>query len=118
LDYLDTKDEVDRDSDYHKTIRTLKEQPIHTADDREFTPEEIGNAIDTINCKKAPGEDGITGDIFQRAYKQFPKLINTLHNEIQRHGCFPKRWKRVNVISITKSGKEDAKEPSKFRPKV
>jgi len=55
LDYLNTKDEVDKDSDYHKTIRTLTEQPIHTADDREFTPDEIGNAIDAINCKKAPG---------------------------------------------------------------
>jgi hypothetical protein len=90
LDYLNTKVEVDKDSDYHKTIRTLTEQPIHTTDDREFTPDEIGNAIYAINCKKAPGEDGITGDIFQPAYKQFPKLINILY-ECLRQGCFPKR---------------------------
>jgi hypothetical protein len=31
-------------------IRILTEQPIH---DREFTPDEIGNAIKAINCKKA-----------------------------------------------------------------
>ena len=78
LDYLIAKDEEDSDSDYHKTIRTLTERPTQTADDREYTPEEIGNAIDAINCKKAPGEEGITCDIFQRAYKQFPNLINTL----------------------------------------
>ena len=78
LDYLITKDEEDSDSDYHKTIITLTERPIQTADDREYTPKEIGNAIDTINCKNAPGKDGITSDIFQRAYKQFPNLINTL----------------------------------------
>jgi hypothetical protein len=41
-------------------------------------PEEIGTAIEAINNKKAPGEDGITSDIFQRAYKQLPNLINTL----------------------------------------
>jgi len=46
---------VDKDSDYNKTIKTLTEQPIHTADDRKFTPDEIGNAINAINCKKAPG---------------------------------------------------------------
>jgi hypothetical protein len=107
---------VDKDSDYHKTIRTLTEQPIHTADDREFTPDEIENAIDAINCKKAPGENGIIGDIFQRAYKQFPKFINTLYNECLRQGCFPKRWKMVKVIPITNPGKEEAKDPSKFRP--
>jgi hypothetical protein len=77
LDYLIAKDEEDSDSDYHKTIRTLTERPIQTTDDKEYMPEEIGNAIDAINCKKAPGEDGITSDIFQRAYKQFPNLINT-----------------------------------------
>ena len=55
---------MDKDSDYHKTIRTLTEQPIQTADDRQFTPDEIGNAIDAINCKKTQGENGITRDIF------------------------------------------------------
>jgi hypothetical protein len=50
LHYLITKDEEDNDSYYHKTIRTLTEQTIQTADDREFTPEEIGNAIESINC--------------------------------------------------------------------
>jgi hypothetical protein len=53
---------------------------------------------------------------FQRAYKQFPKLINTLYNECLRQGYFPKRWKRVKVIPITNPGKEDATDPSKFRP--
>jgi hypothetical protein len=41
LDYLISKDEEDNDSDYHKTIRKLTETPIQTADDREYTPEEI-----------------------------------------------------------------------------
>jgi hypothetical protein len=67
-------------------------------------PEEIGNAIDAIYCKKAPGEDGITSDIFQCAYKQFPNLINTLYNECLRQGCFPKRWKRAKVLMSTFEG--------------
>jgi hypothetical protein len=86
------------------------------ADDREYTPEEIGMAIEVINSKKAPGEDGITSNILQRAYKQFPKLINTIYNRCLRQGCFPKRWKRVKVIPITKPGKEESMDPSKYRP--
>jgi len=95
LDYLITKTEEDGDSDYHKTIRTLTERPIQIAYDTEYTPEETGSATGDKNCKKkkkAPGEDGITRDIFQRAYKQFPNFINTLYNECLRQGCFPNRW--------------------------
>jgi hypothetical protein len=52
----------------------------------------------------------------QRAYKQFPNLIYTLYNQCLRQGCFPKIWKRVKVIPITKPGKEDTTDPSKYRP--
>jgi len=38
-----------------------------------------------------------------------------LYNECLRQGCFPKRWKRVKVVPVTKPGKEDTKDPSKFR---
>jgi hypothetical protein len=58
LDYLITKDEEDNDSDYHKTIRTLTELHIQTADDREYTDEEIGNAIDAIKCTKHQDKTG------------------------------------------------------------
>jgi hypothetical protein len=58
LDYLVTNDEEDRGLDYHKTIRKLTEQPIQTVDDREYMPEEIGNAVHAINCTKAPGKMG------------------------------------------------------------
>jgi hypothetical protein len=53
LDYLIPKDDEDNDSDYQKTIRTQIGKPIQTADDREYTPEEIGLAIEAINRKKS-----------------------------------------------------------------
>jgi hypothetical protein len=55
LDYLITKYEEDNDLDYHKTIRTLTEQPIQRADNTEYMPEEIGKSVESINCKKTPG---------------------------------------------------------------
>jgi len=76
LDYLIPKDEVNNDTDYHNNIRKQTQRPIQKADDREYSPEEIRTAIEAIHSIKAPGEDGITSEIQQRAYRQFPKLIN------------------------------------------
>jgi hypothetical protein len=39
-----------------------------------------------------------------------------MYNECLWQGCFPKRWKRIKVIPITKPGKEDTTDPSKFGP--
>jgi len=53
------------DNDYHKAVRTLVEQPVNTEDDREFTKEEVGDTIASMNNNKAPGTDGITGNIYE-----------------------------------------------------
>ena len=91
-DYLiPTDDELD-DTDYHKGIRAQSKEPILTADDREYTPPKVKNAIYHLKHNKAKGEDGITGDKYQRFYKQFWTLIYTLYNECLRKGCFPKKW--------------------------
>jgi hypothetical protein len=112
---IPTDDQRD-DTDYHKGVRAKSKEPIRTADDREFTPTEVRNAIYDLKHNKAPGEDGITGDIYQRVYTQVPTTICTIYNECLRKGCFPKKWKKVKIIPITKQGKEKSTEVSKFRP--
>jgi uncharacterized protein YktA (UPF0223 family) len=72
----------------------------------EYSPEEIRMAIEAINSKQSPTEDGISSEILQRSYKQFPNLIYTLYNQCLRQGCFLKIWKRVKVIPITKHEKK------------
>jgi hypothetical protein len=42
------------------------------ADDQEFITEEIMNAIESMDNKKAPGEDGITGKIYKQTFKFSP----------------------------------------------
>jgi len=51
--------------DYHKAVRTIAEQPVNTEDDREFTKEEVGNTIASMNNNKAPVTNGITGNIYK-----------------------------------------------------
>jgi hypothetical protein len=116
IEYLIPKDEQTDDTDYHKKNRAQSKEPILTADDRDCTPAEVKNAINELKHKKAPGEDGITADIYQRAYKQFPIFICTAYSECLRKGYFPKKWKKVKIIPITKPGKENSMEVSKFRP--
>jgi len=115
LYYLIPKDEENDDSDYHNTIIAQRERPIHTADHRKYSPEEIRTAIEAINSKKVPRGDGITNEILQRAYGQLPNFFHTLYHQCLRQGGFPKIWKRVKVIPIMKPGKEDTKDPSKYR---
>ena len=91
-DYLIPTDDQLDDTDYHKGIRAQSKEPILTADDREYTRTEVKNAIYDLKQNKTPGEDGITGDIYQRVYKQFPTLVYALY-ECLRKG-FPKKWKK------------------------
>jgi hypothetical protein len=47
------------------------------------------NAIEEVANKKAPGEDGITGEIYKRVCKTFTALTYTNYKECVRTGCFP-----------------------------
>jgi hypothetical protein len=116
LDYLITRDDKSDDTDYHKRIRTQTEEPGQSADDRDFTPTEVTNTIEDLKNKKAPGEDGITGAIYQRVYRLFQSLMYTLYGECLRKGCFPRKWKKAKIIPVITPGKEKVQDASKFRP--
>ena len=66
--------------------------------------------------KKAPGENGITGEIYKCTFDILPNYIAALYNGCPRRGVFPRRWKRAKLITITKPGKESSDDVYKFRP--
>jgi hypothetical protein len=78
LDHL-YKEEGDEETPHHKSIRKAVDEPIHTEDDVEFTPEEIKRTIESFRQKKAPGLDGITGGIYQSV----PQLPQNYYNNVQ-----------------------------------
>jgi hypothetical protein len=78
---------------------------VDTVDDKEFTLEEIRNTIESMGNKKAPGEDGVTSEIYKSSSEIFPNYITAMYNKCLRRGVFPERWKRAKVILITKPGK-------------
>jgi len=109
LDHLITIDDRTDDSDYHKRIRTKIREPSQTTDDREFTPAEIKNTMEELK-KKAPGEEGIRGEIYKRVYKLFPSFTYTIYSVCLQAGCFPKRWKKAKIIPVVKPGKEKVQD--------
>ena len=64
LEYFTSEDNDLDDNNHHKHIRELTDKQSNTPDDREFTREENGSVIEGMNNKKAPGEDGLTAEIY------------------------------------------------------
>jgi len=58
-----------------------------------------------MDDKKAPGEDGITGEVHMSAFEVVPKFTTAMYNCCLRRGFFPKRWKTANGIPTVKPGK-------------
>lgn len=117
LEYFTPDDNELEDNDHHKHIRAQTEYPPNAQDDRDFTIDEIRNIIEGMDSRKAPGEDGITGEIYKHNFNIFPKSITAMYNEcLLRQGVFPKRWKIEKIIPILQPGKENSEEASKYRP--
>ena len=85
LEHFVPEDDKQNDSDLHKKARTLSMEPVYTEDDKVFTAQEIRNAVASLGDKRAPGEDGITGEIYKDALKLFPTYITAIYN-----GCLNK----------------------------
>jgi hypothetical protein len=41
-------------------------------------------------------------------------LAAAIYNQCLKTGFFPRRWKTANIIPITKPGKENSRDPSKY----
>jgi len=116
MDHFTPADYETTDSDYHTPIRAQDKTPVTTEDDKLFTTAEVRDAIYAMNRNKAPGEDGITPEILQRAYELLPKSTIAIYDGCSRTACFPKIWKRAKLIPIVKPRKETCEVMTKYRP--
>ena len=74
------EDNHNDDSDIHKQARILSQEPVDMEDDKDFTAEEIRNAVASMGHKKVPREDGITGEIYKCTFEFLPNYITALYN--------------------------------------
>ena len=80
LHYFTPEDNALEDNDHHKNVTAHTEQPHNTPDDREFTTDEIRKVIEAMDNRKAPGKDGVTGEIYKQTLNIFPKSITAMYN--------------------------------------
>lgn len=81
-----------------------------------FTEDEVRHALETISPNKAPGGDGFTADICQRAFRCLPRTFTAIYNGCLRKGYFPSRWKSATTVVIPKPGRDDYMVPKAYRP--
>lgn len=109
----DDEKAVDLEEEVLTSLRHLDEtppDPIATA-----TFNELANIIKRLKNKKAPGGDSITNiSVKYLPLKAKVKLLNII-NACLRLNYFPDVWKKANIITIPKPGK-DHRRPENHRP--
>jgi len=93
LEHFTPDDKEEDETDLNKLATAQGLEPADTDNDIDFTVEETRNAVARLDKKKAPGEEGITGEVYKSAFEVFPRYITAMFN-----------------------GKENSDHVSKFRP--
>ena len=75
LEYFTPEDKETDDTDYYNLVRTQAQDPADIANDKDFTLQKIRNTVESVGNKNPPGEDGITGEIYESAFETFPGYI-------------------------------------------
>jgi hypothetical protein len=116
MDLLIPEDSTQDDTIQHKNMRRLAAQLIDTANDQEFTQDEVRQTIESFNSRKVPGPDGITREILILIFQNIPQTMTAICNDCLKRRHFPKQWKIAKIIPITKLGKKRQLRPIKILP--
>ena len=74
----------------NKQVRAQSQKTVNSPNNREFTMEEIRNAVESMDKKNAPDEDGITGEIYEETSETFPRFITAMYNGCLKSAFFQK----------------------------
>lgn len=101
-----------------ETSKLLTSDP-HGIDDscmsEPFTMKELKQGIRKLKPKKAPGPDGITGDMLKHLGPASRTVLLQIFNHSWTAGVVPSIWKEAEIIPIPKKGK-NKKDPRSYRP--
>ena len=80
-----------------------------------FSMKELKDAFMKVKTRKAPGPDGITGEMLKHLGACSKAVLLKIFNHSWMKGVVPAVWKEVIVIQVQKKGK-DKKNPRSYRP--
>ncbi len=76
---------------------------------------ELQNAVKKLQSGRAPGSDGITGELMKAALDPFTMRLHHLSERIWEEERVPTEWKEGVIISFYKN-KGDIRNPANYRP--
>ena len=79
-----------------------------------FSMKELKDALKNVKTKKAPGPDGITGEMLKH-FGACSRAVLKIFNHSWMKWVAPAVWKEAIVIPVPKKGK-DKKNPRSYRP--
>lgn len=108
------------DNSHHSRVR-LEAESVNEGENGEpydppFTIAELKTSSESFNPKKAPGMDGLTADICNRAISKDPEIFLAILNKCLAYNHFPRVWKEATVVVLRKPGKIDYTTPKAYRP--
>ena len=86
-----------------EALSDIASLPVMKELDLEPTQEELGKAIDSLNCGKAPGADGITCDVIKLGK---PSLLPYLHDLLclcWNEGAVPQDMPDAKIVTLYKN---------------
>jgi len=89
LQVLTPEDNQEDDTELQENIRVLAQEDIDTDDDKEFTVQEVKNAVLSMGKNNASGEDGIPSKVFKSVVEILSWCMTAIYNGCLRNGTFP-----------------------------
>ena len=87
---------------------------IEATADMNLKEEEIKRAIGRLGKKKAPGGDGIPGEVWRICEDLLVTKLREILEGIYKEGILPKEWKKGVVVPVFKKGEK--KLVKNYRP--
>lgn len=78
--------------------------------------EEVNTAVFRSGCRKAPGLDGVNGEIMRGLWSSIPDHLLSLYGQCMNESYFPNEWKVGNVVILLKSPDKERNNPRSYRP--
>jgi hypothetical protein len=69
-----------------------------------------------MDNKKAPGEGGITAEIFKQTFKILPKIITAMYNDCLKTECSRRYGRRQKLYRLPNQTHKSSQDVTKYRP--
>jgi len=116
LEYFKPEDKEYDDTDNHKLARIKSQEPVNTAEDKDFTLEEIRNEIESMESKKSARRRRGNWRDLQRFFRNFSQLYNSHVQRVFKKMSLSSTVEKSKTDTNYKTGKENSEDVYKFRP--